>query len=1155
MPAPQPGNLCSHAGVIPWQRHPVRLPNAETVLSARGATSDEGRVIRERTELQEHVAAGEAVLAEPAPPVAAHPEANGHLVLDEEHHPRQWVPAVLLSIVALAFLIRLTNAQHLSSHVDEAASIMAAREVAAKGVPIFPSGTLYLQGATLSYVLAPFVWAGYGDIEHLSTLRLPSVVAGTLAVVAMFLLGRFVTGSPLGGLLGALLLALDPTSARWSAYVRMYAPLQFLSLLLLWLYFRALFEPRRRLLRAMVAVFWLTVFTHIAVLLFWPAMALGALIVHGRALRDRRRDLSVALGACLGAPFLLLLLNQLIEPPDKAVSDTLPGVSFVGDYFVALDQIVHPNIESWLMLFRRTALAGVMPTVIVGVSALLVGRYVLGSANLRGESARRLMTGLILLLYWLPVGLVAGFTSGSEERYLLHVHPLAFLLVVMLFAELVGWRLMPAIPAPASATAGAPLAKSVVAPEASPSWLPAPVTIAQRRLAAMHLTRPVALMLAGGIVTLGAALRIYHLFHLSLWLDEGFTVLYSRLPWSSVLGLNGFYSPHPPLFFSLVKAVAAVTSDAVAGRLISVTAAIATLPVFYALATRLLDRRSALVATGVLAVSPLHIYYAQEARMYALLVLLISVTYLALVSYWQQPAWRWAVLYGIAGALAMYIDYSAVYALAPQVVPLALIVHRQGKQARPLGLAIAAAGLAYLPWLPQVLATVSSANEETRRETYLGVAPGRVATVLLSVAGIAGDGSYFRGSGMAPWNRAPQLRVILLAATVAVLVAGIAALWRQRRLGLVIAGCLSAGTVLVAVWISLISPGFAERTVLAATLGWALLAGAAVSAGTRRNWLIVAACSLAVVLLGAVSTVGAIFTGAHKQEWRTAAADVATIAPLGMPLVTYSYGAVANTLIDVYQPGLLDHLPLVTIRDGALEDLLSNGVLPAVGLTRQDLAAGKLAEALPASDPAYDVVWYLYPPRTGEREVHAAFQAAGYIRIYRKLYDDPRYRIWLDLYVRPGARIGTAIPVNGHFLDDARGWARPDHGVALTPDSEGNVLTVSNSARLGTTVMRELPARGEGIYMLVAETQTSLPANMVQIAVTCLNQGGEPVATSASEAPATPPPPETWLARPTAVWCPSEAATVRITLTNLGMGDVAFRNLSLSFLPISRSEP
>ncbi len=608
------------------------------------------------------------------------------------------------------------------------------------------------------------------------------------------------------------------------------------------------------------------------------------------------------------------------------------------------------------------------------------------------------------------------------------------------------------------------------------------------------------------------------------------------------------------MYFSLVKAVATVTSDAVAGRLISVTAAVATLPVFYTLAMRLLDRRGALVATGVLALSPLHLYYAQEARMYALLVFLVAVTYLALVSYWQQPAWQWAVVYGIAGALAMYVDYSAVYALAPQAVPLAVIVHRQGKQARTLGVAIVAAGIAYLPWLPQVVATVGSANEETRRETYLGADPERVATALLSIAGIAGDGSYFRGTGMAPWNRAPQLRLILLAAVVAVLVAGCVALWRHWRRGLLIAGCLLAGTVVVSVWLSLISPGFAERTVLAATLGWALVAGAAVSAGLRRDWMMVAGGSLAIVLLASATTIGAIYTGAHKQAWRTAAADVATIAPLGMPLVTYSYGAVANTLIDVYQPGLLTQMQYLTIRDGVMEERLSNGVLPAVGLTRQDLAAGKLLEALPASDPAYDVVWYLYPPRTGEREVHAAFQSAGYVRIFRKLYDDPRYRIWLDLYARPGARIGSDVPINGQFLNDAKGWARPDKGVTLVPDGEGNRLVVSNAARLGTTVMRDIPARGEGLYIVISDTQTSLPANMVQLTVACLDRGGETITAFSSEAPATPPPPDTWLARPTAVWCPSETVTVRVSLTNLGMGDVAFRNVSLSFLPIPRRE-
>src|SRR5262245_18333136 len=106
---------------------------------------------------------------------------NGHVAIadvEDEHRTATWVPAVIVALVVGAFLIRVSAAEHLSSHVDEAASIMAAQAVAERGAPVFPSGTLYLQGATLSYVLAPVVLAGYGDLDDLAVLRFPSVVAG-----------------------------------------------------------------------------------------------------------------------------------------------------------------------------------------------------------------------------------------------------------------------------------------------------------------------------------------------------------------------------------------------------------------------------------------------------------------------------------------------------------------------------------------------------------------------------------------------------------------------------------------------------------------------------------------------------------------------------------------------------------------------------------------------------------------------------------------------------------------------------------------------------------------------------------------------------------------------------------------------------------------
>jgi hypothetical protein len=302
-----------------------------------------------------------------------------------------------------------------------------------------------------------------------------------------------------------------------------------------------------------------------------------------------------------------------------------------------------------------------------------------------------------------------------------------------------------------------------------------------------------------------------------------------------------------------------------------------------------------------------------------------------------------------------------------------------------------------------------------------------------------------------------------------------------------------------------------------------------------------------VVALAAVLTLGAIYGGAQKQDWRNASAAVAEVAPLGMPLVTYSYGAVADTLIDVYQPGLLGSIRHVTIRDGDLENTLSGGVLREVGLTRDDLAAGKLGEALPATDPATGAVWYLYPPRTGEREVQDAFTAQGYERLFRRLYDHPRYDIWLDLYVRPGVRLGTAQSINGQFADGAAGWTLPPTGAALVPDDTGGTrLTLSGSGAAAD----DLPGHGEGVYTLGAETLTAQNANTVQVTLTCLASDGTALVTSTSELPASPPSPDTWSTRRTAAWCPADTATVRLTLGNAGAGDLAYRNATLDFLAI-----
>jgi mannosyltransferase len=130
----------------------------------------------------------------------------------------------------------------------------------------------------------------------------------------------------------------------------------------------------------------------------------------------------------------------------------------------------------------------------------------------------------------------------------------------------------------------------------------------------------------------------------------------------------------------LVKFTTVFVPELNAGRMVSVVAGTATIPVLHALATRMLGTRAALVASAALAVSPVHIWYSQEARMYALGTFLIGVSYRALVGFYQSPVWNWAALYCLAVLFAMYANYGAVYALVPQVILMVAVTRKHGRR-------------------------------------------------------------------------------------------------------------------------------------------------------------------------------------------------------------------------------------------------------------------------------------------------------------------------------------------------------------------------------------------------------------------------------------------------------------------------------------------
>ena len=133
------------------------------------------------------------------------------------------------------------------------------------------------------------------------------------------------------------------------------------------------------------------------------------------------------------------------------------------------------------------------------------------------------------------------------------------------------------------------------------------------------------LIFMGAVTLLALVLRFYRIGEKSIWLDEAFSLWIARHPLWEGLGWLIRIDQHPPLYYSLLHLWTELFGELQGTvRMLSALFSTATVPLFYAAARRLLDRPSATIAAAILAISPFHVQFAQETRMYALLTLEVT---------------------------------------------------------------------------------------------------------------------------------------------------------------------------------------------------------------------------------------------------------------------------------------------------------------------------------------------------------------------------------------------------------------------------------------------------------------------------------------------------------------------------------------------------
>ncbi len=332
--------------------------------------------------------------------------------------------------------------------------------------------------------------------------------------------------------------------------------------------------------------------------------------------------------------------------------------------------------------------------------------------------------------------------------------------------------------------------------------------------------RATSTLLLAPIILLAAGVRLLGLGNTDLWGDEAFSVMASLGPVSHLWSMLSTGEPHPPLYpFLLVAWLRAFGHSEFVARLPSAFVGIASVPVVAAIARRFAtdtDGRGATLASVVagllVALSPIQVWYSQEARMYAQVSFFAGLATLALLRLWSNQR-RSGTLYTLAILGSAGSHYYGLFVPLAHGLAIAPFARRRRDLVARWFRAVGIAVLLYVPWVVVALHVFTS---------YYGARPGTV-----DLPSVALNGWVRLAAGWSlSWTHAMEIAALVTAFVVTGL-----AVWSASetdRFVRVVLACWLFTPFVAGYLFSLVRPVYAERYFVVSSLAVSLLMARAV---------------------------------------------------------------------------------------------------------------------------------------------------------------------------------------------------------------------------------------------------------------------------------------------------------------------------------------
>ncbi|ABN57398.1 glycosyl transferase, family 39 [Methanoculleus marisnigri JR1] len=391
-----------------------------------------------------------------------------------------------------------------------------------------------------------------------------------------------------------------------------------------------------------------------------------------------------------------------------------------------------------------------------------------------------------------------------------------------------------------------------------------------------------------GLTVIGALLRFYNLAGNSLWLDEAATLSFARQSLAGIWESTAGGEFNPPLFYWLEHGILVFGESEFVLRFLPALLGVLTIPVVYYIGSEFKDRNVGLIAAALLAFSPFHIFYSQEARAYTPMLFFFSLALLSYVRASRSNETRSWVLFGIFSAVAFWMHFYAIVPVA--VLVLHALVARAGeirKDARNASgpaLGLVAFVVAALPLL---IVTVNLFLARTSSDPTFGMQGLDVVYQTLLEA-----------SGHSIAVLVPFLLLFLL---------GVAYTWREDRNGALLLLFMIFVPLAASLVLSSRMPMFPRYLIYLLPVYFIGIASAypALRALVRERWAV--AIFIAAAILVSAPFLSTYYTTPQKNDWRgfsaelggmTGEGDLVVVLPsyMALPLDYYYSNATDGTI-------------------------------------------------------------------------------------------------------------------------------------------------------------------------------------------------------------------------------------------------------------------